>query len=93
MATRRMGLNGDRSHMASVALNRKISLPLLITTNVYPHRTKHPNTTTITTTTTPKNQKNDTITHWEDRHITHETIQVTGPDGHTQKKINEKKKD
>jgi hypothetical protein len=44
--------------MASVALNRKISLPLLITTNVYPHRTKHPNTTTtITTTTTPKNKK------------------------------------
>lgn len=36
--------------------------------------------------------KNDTITHWEDRHITHETIQVTGPDGHTQKKNQREKK-
>ena len=34
MATRRMGLKGDSSHMALVALNRKISLPLLTTTNV-----------------------------------------------------------
>lgn len=35
MATRRIGLNGSRIHKASVALNRKMSFPLLTTTNVW----------------------------------------------------------
>lgn len=34
IATRRIGLNGFKSHNASVAEKRKISFPLLTTTNV-----------------------------------------------------------
>lgn len=35
MATRRIGLNGSSNHIAFEAEKRKISFPLLITTNVY----------------------------------------------------------
>lgn len=35
MATRRIGLNGSSNHIAFEAENRKISFPLLTTTNVY----------------------------------------------------------
>ena len=34
MATRRTGLNGESTHRASSALNRKMSLPLLMTMKV-----------------------------------------------------------
>lgn len=41
IATRRIGLNGSRIHMASVALNRKMSFPLLTTTNVWKVKCAH----------------------------------------------------
>lgn len=38
MATRRIGLKGSRIQRAFVALNRNMSLPLLITTKVWKQR-------------------------------------------------------
>lgn len=35
MATRRIGLNGSSNHIAFEAEKRKMSFPLLTTTNVY----------------------------------------------------------